>query len=281
MPVFAKDFVPKPIQMQNHPKTILSFGAEMSNTFCLYKKGIAYPSKVFGDTAQLEVFEEFKKEIEKVVSQEKVELLLADLHPGYNTALYAQEVSAKHNLPLVRVQHHLAHIYSAALEHHLADFVGIACDGMGYGSDETIWGGEVFLNGQRMGHLESHLQLGGDAATEDPFRMLFSILSTFLTNEEIKRYVPLEAKDLEVLKKQLEARFNTPITTSCGRVLDAASVLLGFSEKRTFDGSPAILLEQNSTEPYEIPPVIKDNVLLTTPPFHFLWKRRMQSKRRS
>src|SRR3989344_3923463 len=136
MPVFAKDFVPKPVKMLEISKTLLSFGAEMSNTFCLYKNGVAYPSRVFGDTSQLEVFEEFKNEVEKVVSQEKVEILLADLHPGYNTALYAQEVSARHNIPLIRIQHHLAHIYSVVLEHSLTDFVGIACDGMGYGSDE-------------------------------------------------------------------------------------------------------------------------------------------------
>ncbi len=202
------------------------------------------------------------------------ERIVADLHPQYNTSLYAEELAAQFDIPLVRVQHHRAHAYSAAAEHGLLgkDFSAIVCDGLGYGDDGAVWGGEVFSGDERIGHLQEHLQLGGDAATRFPARMLYSVLRTFLSQDEAGRHVVqhIPLKDLAVLERQREARFNSPLTTSTGRVFDAAAALLGICSERTYEGRPAMLLEAYSTKPYELKPVIKDGVLMTSPLFEYL-----------
>jgi len=135
-----------------------------------------------------------------------------------------------------------------------------------------IWGGEIFHNNERIGHLETQFQLGGDSATQYPAKILFSILSKFLPLEECKKYLKSYFTDgqLQIMKKQLDNKFNCPLTTSCGRILDAASVLLGFCDKRTYEGRPAMLLEANSTTHYEIEPIIEGNILMTTPLFRYL-----------
>ena len=130
--------------------------------------------------------------------------------------------------------------------------------------------------------LEEHLQLGGDSATQYPAKMLFSILTKFLSFEECKKYLRnyFTEKQLQIMSKQLTKRFNCPSTTSCGRILDAASFLLGYCDERTYEGRPAMLLEANSTVPYEIEPIIEGNVLMTTPLFQFLVDNFEKDKKR-
>jgi hydrogenase maturation protein HypF len=163
-------------------------------------------------------------------------------------------------------------VYAVALEHGLTDFVGIASDGLGYGDDGTIWGGEVFANGVRTGHLEEHLQLGGDSAAQFPHRMLYAILRKFLSPSDARKYIEAMFSESEtrILEKQWSEGFNAPRTSSSGRVLDAAAALLGLCSERTYDGRPAMLLEAHSSTPYVIEPVIVNNILLTTPLFEFI-----------
>jgi hydrogenase maturation protein HypF len=207
----------------------------------------------------------------------KPKAIVCDAHPHYNTTLFAEELSSRLGVPLVRVQHHIAHAYSVAAEHGLIDFASIVCDGLGYGLDDGIWGGEVFVNDKRVGHLEEQKQLGGDSAAQKPAKMLFSILNKAGIKYDWSRQ--FSSSEIAVFKKQLEQNYNCPVTTSCGRVLDAVSVLLGFCDERTYDGRSAMILDANSTEAYDdIAPVIRDGVLMTAPLFVYLVEKLNDSK---
>ncbi|OQX21082.1 MAG: carbamoyltransferase HypF [Candidatus Altiarchaeales archaeon A3] len=285
----SRGYVPESIKIfemanEKFNAEMLAAGAEMMNTFCLYKNRFAILSGYIGDTKNYEIYEYFKKNLEKFLNFTSIrpEILICDLHPSYNTSKYTEELSKNLNLELIRVQHHLAHVYSVAGENKLENFVGIACDGTGYGSDGKIWGGEIFDCGKedkRIGSLEELVMIGCDSAVIEPQKMLLGILCKFLSEREIndvmKKFYPTTG--INLLYKQYTNKFNCIETTSCGRILDAASALLGFCNKRTYDGEPAMKLEANScNEGYELKPKIEYNskeqryILKTTPVFEFL-----------
>jgi len=249
----------------------------MSTSIAFSTDNKVFISESMGTLSDPDNLSKYRATIDATISKFSPSKILCDLHPGYPSTRIARELSEQNNIPLQQVQHHIAHAHSAAFEHSLTDFVGIAADGMGYGTDGTIWGGEVFDNRKRVGSLEPQLQLGGDSATQFPEKMLVSVLANFLEQNEISKHVTLPQNDLSLLLQQREQQFNSPISTSTGRILDAASALLGFCKQREYPGSPAIILEQNSTTPYDLEPVIqkKDRtLLLTTPIFEFLIENR-------
>lgn len=274
----SRGFVPRSLRVTSPGgKTILALGAEMNNTFALCDaNGRLTMSQHMGNTANVVALDRYKSSIANFLNYTHAvpDLIVRDLHPSYNTSLYATVLATQFGVPVIAVQHHRAHVYAVALEHQLDDFVGIACDGLGYGEDGNIWGGEVFKNGERIGHLETQVQLGGDAAARYPHRMLYGILRKFLSQQESASYIAKQFSDQEIriLEQQLTARFNAPLTTSTGRVLDAAAALLGLCSERTYDGRPAMTLEAHSSEPYACAPIITDGILMTTPLFEFLIK---------
>lgn len=250
---------------------VIAFGAEGNNTISHFLGDDIVTSRSFGDTLMAENFFRMKEYAEELFAQHDFDVVLTDRHPGFHST----ELAKSFGKPICAIQHHKAHIYSVAHEHGLRDFIGIAADGLGYGEDGTIWGGEVFHNKMRIGRLEHHRQLGGDLATSKPARMLFSILSGFMKEDRVKIMMKqyFSNPEMEILLRQLNDGYNAPLTSSCGRMLDAASVLLGFCSEMTYSGEPAIRLQDNSTEPYEIEPVVKRAdvlVLKTTPLFRFL-----------
>ncbi|MEK9136950.1 MAG: Sua5/YciO/YrdC/YwlC family protein, partial [Bacteroidota bacterium] len=282
----SRGFVPRSMQVTAiGGKTILALGAEMNNTFALCDSaGRLTMSQHMGNTANVVSLDRYKSSIANFLQYARAtpDLIVRDLHPSYNTSLYGAELATQFGVPLISVQHHRAHVYAVALEHRLDDFVGIACDGLGYGDDGTVWGGEVFHNGERIGHLEAQVQLGGDAAARYPHRMLYGILRKFLSEQEAATYIEksFSTTEAHILEQQLQARLNAPLTTSTGRVLDAASALLGLCSERTYDGRPAMTLEAHSGEPYACAPVITDGVLMTTPLFEFLIKHMHKDRTR-
>lgn len=271
----SRGFVPQSINLgKTCTKSILAMGAEMNNTFAILKKNQIYLSPHLGDTKNWKILMNYQHTISKFLqfTQTRPEIILADLHPNYNTSLYAQTLADSWQIPMIKVQHHQAHAYSAALEHHVDDFTAIVCDGIGYGEDGAIWGGEIFHNQQRTGHLEYHYLLGGDSATKQPAKMLFSILSKILNPKELQTFLKndLLPQQCKLLQTQLERKINCPLTSSCGRILDAASYLLHICKETDYDGRPAILLDEFATTPYKITPIIKNDILFTTPLFEFL-----------
>jgi hydrogenase maturation protein HypF len=207
-----------------------------------------------------------------------MEAIACDLHPKFTTTNLAQEIAEAESLPLVKVQHHQAHAAALIAEHGLEDIVAITCDGFGYGSDGKAWGGEVLYCNEgstefkRLAHLESQLLLGGDLASHYPIRLAAAILSK--TNIDVgdwlnKNSARLPHGDLEakLIADQLRKCSGAIETTSCGRVLDAVSALLGLCDIRTYEGEPAMKLESSASTGKDIlglQPQIHGDVLDTT-----------------
>lgn len=260
----SRGWAPAPIDIPLGCEPILALGAELQNTIALYTDGKCYISQHIGDVDDLETFEFLKEALHHllaVTGQSVPHRIACDLHPQFLTTTLAYELSDS----VVQVQHHHAHIASVMGEHHLEKAIGIALDGIGYGSDGRIWGGEVLLTTrarfQKIGGLSNVLMPGGDLATKYPARMAAGILyaggiPTTELRTILRNHVrfPHGSKEEAVVLQQLRSRANTFETSSAGRFLDAVSALLGLCEERTYEGEPAMRLESAAVQgtPQEI-----------------------------
>ena len=267
----SRGFVPIPIELETS-SPVLALGGDSMNTFCIAKDGKAVLSQHIGSLSNPKTFLRYKQEIESFMNlyNFQPEIISCDMHPKYNSTAFAKELAKRFSAKLVPVQHHIAHAESCAREHGLLDYAAIVCDGSGYGLDSKVWGGEIIVDGKREGHLEEHVMPGAESAVLYPKKMLFGILNKFMGAQEISKVAGIALKECQVLEKQVAEKFNCASTTSTGRLFDAASALLGFCDKRTYDGRPAMLLEANSTKSLDFSVKTKGNVLLTTPLFEYL-----------
>lgn len=241
----SRGFAPLRTKIDLGKKHILGVGPELNANVSLYKDKFLITSPHIGNIRNPETVLYLKETIEKLTSltAAKPEIIAHDLHPQFLSTKTAQEIADETNAVLCPVQHHCAHIAAATQE----DVVGIAIDGVGYGDDGTVWGGEILtgnpLDGYvRRAHLEPVVMPGGDLATKFPERMLYGILPTEQTKSLLLSRGWSEPA-VKILEQMTERRFNSPITTSAGRVLDAASALLGICRERTYDGEPSMELE--------------------------------------
>ncbi len=184
-------------------------------------------------------------------------LLMCDANPSYASTWLCHRWAEKYGLDYVSVYHHHAHALATAAEWgEVEPFVSIAIDGVGYGSDGMVWGGEVLIvDGDdfvRFGHLRYVPMSGGDLASMYPVRMVISYLSQFLSDGEVLDAVgrlglttklPGGELEVRVILRQLR---NSLMTSSIGRFLDAVSALLGLSTYRSYEGEPAIALEAHA-----------------------------------
>ncbi|WP_456472787.1 carbamoyltransferase HypF [Methanocaldococcus sp.] len=266
----SRGYVPEPIEVDiDNDLTFLCVGAELNSTACLVKGNRFYLTQYIGNTSKYETFLYLKKSINRLLeltNTEKIDYIVSDLHPLYNSTKLAEELSKKYDVPLIKIQHHFAHAYSLLGDNNYFDSASIlALDGMGYGLDGKIWGGEILLfedcKIKRVGYLEEQYLPGGDLAVKYPLRTLISILYKAIGEEVFDIYGVNN-----LLKFQIKKKINTPITTSAGRVLDSISALLNICRLKTYDGEPAIRLEAKA-KPYKINDVnikIKNNILYTT-----------------
>jgi hydrogenase maturation protein HypF len=227
-----------------YDKNILALGAEMNASVTTYKDGRCYISQHVGNIDKPKTFDYLEASVHNLIKMSGVDVsvIAHDYHPTLRSTRLAAELGAAY-----AVQHHQAHIASLIGEGAPNDLVGIAIDGIGYGYDGTIWGGEVFLPTlERMGGLIPVPMPGGDLATRHPVRMVAGILHGIYDDGElIATLASLGLSELEssVLLQQIERSVNVPLTSSTGRVLDAVSAALGICQKRTYDGEPAMSLE--------------------------------------
>lgn len=186
---------------------------------------------------------------------------------------------------MVQVQHHHAHGAALIAEHGLDEIVAIVCDGYGYGLGGEAWGGEILYCNRlgkfkRVGHLEPQPMVGGDLATRYPVRMAAGILSKAIDVDEWimanSRRLPYGKQEAEVVLQRLNKSLS-PLTSSCGRVLDAVSVVLGVCYERTYEGEPAMKLEAaavNGRDVLNLQSIVKDSVVDTTALVHQVFNRR-------
>ncbi|UCE43591.1 MAG: carbamoyltransferase HypF, partial [Candidatus Bathyarchaeota archaeon] len=187
---------------------------------------------------------------------------------------FAQTLKNELGCQIVPIQHHRAHVAALMGEHNLQEIVGIVCDGFGYGSDGGAWGGEIFHISQdgihRLAHLQEQPMVGGDLATRYPLRMAASMLHGTMDVEEWlfsqSGHFPHGEREVEVMFKQL-TKESTVKTTSCGRVLDAVSAILGVCYERTYEGEPAMKLESvatKGTDVFDLTPIFDGATIGTT-----------------
>jgi len=249
----SRGYAPAPVQLKSPLKRCaLGVGAELNATACVLFGDKAFLSQHVGDVETPETLEFLRDAIVHLIrlTNSRVEIVACDLHPKFNTTRLAYILGEKFDCPVVPVQHQHAHTAALMLEYDVDELVGIACDGYGYGSDGTAWGGEILYCNregfQRLGHLQGQPMVGGDLATLNPLRMTAGILNGSVDMEEWllsnSNHFPYGRKEVEIILKQLKGGL-TPKTTSCGRVLDAVSALLRMCYERTYEGEPAMKLE--------------------------------------
>ncbi len=250
----ARGYVPSPIHISQQIPATIGCGAGLKSTFCLGKKNNLYISQHIGDLFNLESYDFFIESVEhlKSVFEIEPEIAVCDMHPDYMSTRFAQELG----LPLYQVQHHHAHATAVMAEHHLTEPVlAVILDGTGYGTDGTIWGGEILKTDltsfERLAHL-SHLSLpGGDIAASEPWRLGLSALFSLYGSDHLQQNLPPSLQAIEEPKRNivlsmLENNFNSPLTSSCGRLFDSISSILGICQKMTYEGQAAMELEDRA-----------------------------------
>ncbi len=250
----SRGYAPDPLLLPASSPQILAVGAELKNTFCLTRDQYAFLSHHIGDMENLETFQAFEEGIQHYQRLFRIqpEALACDLHPNYLATRYAENRAVQENLPLIRVQHHHAHL-AACLADCGWDFsnpvIGLCYDGTGYGSDGAIWGGEFMYGGylgfERLYHLAYAPLAGGDLSVQKPSRMALAHLwqAGIDWDPAFPAVDALCQEERTVLSAQLEHHINTPPTSSMGRLFDAASAIMGIRQVATYEGQAAIEME--------------------------------------
>ncbi|WP_321404678.1 carbamoyltransferase HypF [Maridesulfovibrio sp.] len=262
----ARGYTPSPVFLAQDGPCVLGTGPELKNTLCLTKGDHAFSSQHIGDMQNLETAN-FWKEIRlhlQSILKVKPELIVHDLHPDYLTTGLAEEISLTENIKTTALQHHYAHIHSVLAENkHIGPALGLALDGTGLGEDRTIWGGECLLVdnekliNKRLARF-THLRLpGGEAAVREPWRIAFAAAKDLGLDTDLISVPEQFQSGLKMFEQILEKNINCPLTSSCGRLFDAISAMLGLCPAISYEGQAAIILEKiqdmTEQETYECP----------------------------
>ncbi|MCL5102896.1 MAG: carbamoyltransferase HypF [Armatimonadetes bacterium] len=252
----ARGFVPDAIDLPIECECVLGVGAEQRNTFCLGWGRKAVPSQHIGNLDTAETFDYYQYAIEHFLALFRREpgIVAHDLHPDYLSTRYAKD---RPGARLIAVQHHHAHIAACLAENGRAErCIGVALDGTGFGTDGTVWGGEVLLADlagfDRIGRFAQVRMPGGEAAVRNPRRMAAAYLHEAYGQdwERAAGSLSLNLSPLEfqATRHQLETGLNSPMTSSAGRLFDAVSAAIGACRERSYEGQPAIELEMSAEE---------------------------------
>ncbi len=250
----SRGYSPEPFRLKKPVNTkVLGLGAELNATSCILDQGNGFMSQHIGNVENLENLQFLRNATEHLLQLTNcnVETIACDLHPKFATTSLARELGEKLGVPVIPIQHHHAHATALMAEHNVAETVCIVCDGYGYGSDGSPWGGEILHcteegEFRRLGHLQPQPMVGGDLATRYPIRMAAGILHGKPQIEEwlhsnCERF-PHGQRELDTVLLQLD-RPPLPSTTSCGRVLDAVAAVVGVCFERTYAAEPAMKVE--------------------------------------
>ncbi len=247
----ARGYVPVPVFLKEAAPPVLGTGAELKNTVCLTRGREAFLSQHIGDLENLETLNSFEHTIRHLerILEIRPELIVHDLHPDYLSTQWA----LRRDMPLLAVQHHHAHIAAVMAERGLdGPVIGLAMDGTGYGSDGTIWGGEVLaVDGrgfERLGHFRRVLLPGGARAIKEPWRMGLSYLWSIDPEGVEARFGDILShwpeRERKIVLQMLSHRLNSPVTSSCGRLFDAVAAICSIRCSVNYEGQAAIELEQ-------------------------------------
>ncbi|MFC1900534.1 carbamoyltransferase HypF [Chloroflexota bacterium] len=254
----ARGYAPYPVHLGFDSKQILACGAEEKNTFCLTRDDYAFVSQHIGDMDNLETLESYENTIELYKKLFRIEptILTHDMHPEYMSTRYAKEATPG-DITLIPVQHHHAHIVSCMADNGIdTPVIGVAFDGTGYGTDGAIWGGELMIADYkgftRAGQLEYLPLPGGALAIKKPYRTaigyLLALLGEDVLDYDLSLLKQTDRTELDIIRKQVENKLNSPLTSSCGRLFDAISALIGVRREIDYEAQAAIELEMLACE---------------------------------
>ena len=240
---------------------LLAFGGELKSTFCVVKNGAAILSQHQGDLEDVSTFEDYQKNLQLYsrIYDHQPRLLVADMHPEYLSTKLAKQRAAADDLSMIEVQHHYAHIASCMVENgvplNAPAVLGVAIDGLGFGEDGTIWGGEFLLADyrgyRRLAAFKPVAMVGGVQAIREPWRNTYAhLLAGPGWTRFVEKYSTLElhqyltSKPLRTIDRMLETGLNVPLASSCGRLFDAVAAALGLcADQALFEGQGAMKLE--------------------------------------
>jgi hydrogenase maturation protein HypF len=262
----ARGYAPLGIHVSQSLPPVLAVGGHLKNTVAIGVGQDVFLSQHIGDLETLEARAAFEKAIDDLcrLYSFKPEVIACDLHPDYASTHWAE----KSGLPLVRIQHHQAHVAACAAENHVQEpYLGVSWDGTGYGLDGAIWGGEFFhVDGghfERIAHLRSFGLPGGDAAVREGWRSAASLMFEVFGSQPA---LPVDGAELPgkpqldeaKVRYMLERGINVVPTTSVGRLFDAVACITGVARQNRFEGQAAMLLENEigllrTEEAYALP----------------------------
>ncbi|MDI6769455.1 MAG: carbamoyltransferase HypF [Anaerolineales bacterium] len=255
----SRGYAPDPLQLPFDAPPLLATGAELKNTFCLTRERYAFLSHHIGDMQNYETLRSFEDGVAHFERLFRIqpEAIAHDLHPDYLSTRYALQRAELENLPTFAVQHHHAHVAACMAEHGLrgeSPVIGVAFDGTGYGEDGAIWGGEFLIadyaSYQRLYHLAYFPLPGGDAAIRRPARTALALLWQLGLDwdERLAPVIDLCDEERMALRVQLERGLNAPLTSSMGRLFDAAAALASVRQKVNYEAQAAIEFEALADE---------------------------------
>ena len=265
---YVPEYIPLPFNVGL--SGAIAVGPELSSTGAILRRNRIFPTQHIGNVTRFETFEFLKNSIFHIknllkIKDNEIRFIACDKHPLFLSTSLAKELSEKYFVELYPIQHHYAHALSLMAENKVSldeEIITLCTDGVGYGDDGKIWGGEIlacnYSDYIRLGHLEYQPMIGGDRCSKYPARMFASIILNNLSVEkslvifeklELKKYLQYGKQELEVIIRQYENSKNLnsdtsiPLTSSTGRIFDTISFILGAAQIRTYRGEPAMRLE--------------------------------------
>ena len=271
----SRGYVPFPVSVHEDAGMCLACGAEQKASFCLSKGNYVFPSQHIGDLKNIETLENYERQIrhfEKLFDIRPA-AIACDLHPDYLSTAYAAERSAEEGIPLIRVQHHHAHMAACMADNALSgEVIGLVWDGTGYGTDGTTWGGECLVGGydgfSRVGSIRPIPLVGGDLVTKEPLRVAWALRRD--------AGLPTEEENGALYETMLQSGLNCPLSSGMGRLFDGVSAMIGVKTRCSYEGQGAILLEAAATDDDGLYPIAweEENSLL-----RFDWRESIRAVR--
>jgi hydrogenase maturation protein HypF len=247
----ARGYVPLAISLPLEASPLLAVGGHLKNVFALARGKFAYQSQHLGDLENPSGLEFFEHSLRHLMHTFEIEpqAVVHDLHPGYLSTTWAKQWASERGLRLIGVQHHHAHIAACLAERTIAgQVIGLSLDGTGYGNDGRIWGGEVLIctldHFDRFAHLDYVPMPGSEAAIREPWRMAFAHLKAAgFSLGEVTELVGATEQEAGLLRRMIDRGINSPLTSSLGRLFDAAAAVILDRRKVDYDAQAAIELE--------------------------------------
>ena len=249
----SRGWVPAPVFVPGCPAALLACGAEQKASFCLSRPGAVFPSQHIGDLKNAETLDVYAGQIDRFRRLFGItpRAVACDGHPDYFSTAYAEQLAERENIPLVRVQHHHAHMASCMADNDLdGEVLGLIWDGTGLGADGTIWGGELLCGGyasfRRLGTIRPIPLPGGDRVTDEIWRVGLALLQQ-TDVPQAQELFPQPAA--QAIGAMLASGVGCPLSHGMGRLFDGVCAVAGIRQTCSYEGQGAVLLEAAIGEP--------------------------------